>query len=72
MRWSAPQSEQYWAKPPPSPGKVRVLRGEPEKSAFQIYYLRVTPIQHSNLLYRKPFPSTRLRAIFVLQKRFNY
>ena len=34
MRWSAPQSEQYWAKAPPFPAKVRVLRGEPEKSAF--------------------------------------
>src|SRR5437773_3453582 len=33
--------------------------GSHQKSAFQIYDLRATPIQHSNLLYRKELSKPR-------------
>src|ERR1017187_4719368 len=49
-----------------SVAKVRNVSrlGSHQKSPIRIFRFRATPIQHSNLLYRKPCPSTRFRAIF--------
>ncbi len=41
----------------------RIQTGEPEKSALHLYHLRATPIQRSNLLYRKEVPLNTVAGI---------